>query len=110
MGRAFSRSSITAMSMGSETLSGRGASMGAPSETCSALAPTILALSKRVSFGGPIRLSLLKLIILVFFKIICFSPSYILKLYHKPREHDINISCFRGLQTAFRVEIGLKRE
>ncbi len=41
--------------MGSLTLGGSSTRIGAPSETCSARAPTILALSKRVSFGGPIR-------------------------------------------------------
>jgi len=63
-GNTFSLSSTTAISIGSTAESGSGASIGAPSESCRDLAPTILALSKRVSFGGPINAFFTKLIIL----------------------------------------------
>jgi hypothetical protein len=44
------------MWMGLEISSVTWMRMGAPIEICRALAPTILAFSKRVSFGGPIKL------------------------------------------------------
>ena len=45
-------SSFMAMSMGF-VFSAASTKIGAPIEICSALAPTILAFSKRVIFGGP---------------------------------------------------------
>ncbi len=57
MGRTPSSSSLRAISMGSDTSSGSSVSTGAPMDIWSALAPTILALSNLVGFGGPIRIS-----------------------------------------------------
>ena len=54
IGSTPSFSSAKAMSNGSLTRGGSSMSIGAPNESWSALAPTILTLSKRVSFGGPI--------------------------------------------------------
>jgi hypothetical protein len=47
-------SSSNAMSIGLEEPFATSISIGAPIEICKALAPTILAFSKRVIFGGPI--------------------------------------------------------
>ena len=46
-------SSLKAMSIGLVSVSMTSISMGAPIEIWSDLAPTILAFSKRVIFGGP---------------------------------------------------------
>ena len=54
MGSMLIDSSFRAMSMGLEIPSERSTSIGAPMEIWRALAPTILAFSKRVIFGGPI--------------------------------------------------------
>jgi hypothetical protein len=57
IGRAPSSSSLIAMSMESDTSGDSTVSIGAPMDIWSALAPTILALSNLVSFGGPMRIS-----------------------------------------------------
>jgi hypothetical protein len=56
MGRTFAASSATAMSMGLWMLGDTRMNGGAPSASWSDLAPMILALSKRVSCGGPIKI------------------------------------------------------
>lgn len=56
IGRTPSSSSRSAMSIGDSAGSLISSRTGAPMETWSALAPTTLALSKRVSFGGPISM------------------------------------------------------
>ena len=53
IGRIPVSSSLRAMSIGLVSVSMTSISMGAPIEICSDLAPTILAFSKRVIFGGP---------------------------------------------------------
>jgi len=55
IGRIPASSSFNAMSIGLEKLSEISTSMGAPIDIWRALAPTILAFSKRVSLGGPIK-------------------------------------------------------
>jgi hypothetical protein len=54
IGKIPTPSSFKAISMGLEIPSEMSISIGAPMEICRALAPTILAFSKRVTFGGPI--------------------------------------------------------
>ena len=49
-------SSFRAISIGLIGFSGGGIRIGAPIAICRALAPTIRALSKRVSFGGPTKI------------------------------------------------------
>jgi len=56
IGRMPMSSSFRAMSIGFEKPSEMSTSMGAPIDICRDLAPTILAFSKRVSLGGPIRI------------------------------------------------------
>ena len=56
IGKTPSPSSRSAISIGERVGSLISNSTGAPIDTCSALAPTTLALSKRVSFGGPISI------------------------------------------------------
>jgi len=53
IGKTPASSSFKAMSIGLEMPSEMSMSMGAPMEICNALAPTILAFSKRVTLGGP---------------------------------------------------------
>ena len=54
IGKMFAASSLSAMSIGPVKLCLESINMGAPIDIWSALAPTILAFSKRVIFGGPI--------------------------------------------------------
>ena len=63
IGRTFSSSSIMAISIG-DLASGILSRVGAPIAICRALAPTILALSKRVIFGGPTQIFLSSLVML----------------------------------------------
>jgi hypothetical protein len=56
IGKIPDSSSWIAISTGSINLACNSISIGAPIEICNARAPTILALSKRVNFGGPIRI------------------------------------------------------
>jgi len=56
MGSKPKLSSFIAMSIGLDTPSEVSTRIGAPIEICRALAPTILAFSKRVIFGGPIEI------------------------------------------------------
>jgi len=53
MGNVLALSSFNAMSMGPEKFLDGSIRIGAPMDICRALAPTILAFSKRVSLGGP---------------------------------------------------------
>lgn len=54
IGNTPAASSLSAMSIGPVKLCLESMSMGAPIDICRALAPTTLAFSKRVIFGGPI--------------------------------------------------------
>lgn len=54
-GNAFNLSSANANSIELVTPSGGSISNGAPIDSCRDRAPTILALSNRVSLGGPMR-------------------------------------------------------
>lgn len=54
IGRMLESNSFKAMLIGLEPPSDTSTSMGAPMDICRALAPTTLAFSKRVIFGGPI--------------------------------------------------------
>src|SRR5205807_10115244 len=56
IGRTPSSSSIKATSIGDSRSCLRSSSTGAPMDIWRALAPTTLAFSKRVSFGGPISM------------------------------------------------------
>ncbi len=58
MGSVPASSSLRAMSIGFERALDGSTSIGAPMATWRALAPTIRAFSKRVSFGGPIQIFL----------------------------------------------------
>ena len=53
IGKIPDSSSLKAISIGLERLSATSMRTGAPMDICRALAPTILAFSNRVSFGGP---------------------------------------------------------
>lgn len=55
IGKIPASSSFNAMSIGLESSSDASTSIGAPMDIWRALAPTILALSNRVSLGGPMR-------------------------------------------------------
>ena len=59
MGKALLSNSIIANSMEFLIPFGIGIKGGAPKANCRALAPTILALSNLVNFGGPISINLL---------------------------------------------------
>jgi len=54
IGKMSAASSLSAMSIGPVKPCLESINMGAPIDIWSALAPTILAFSKRVIFGGPI--------------------------------------------------------
>jgi len=54
IGNALASNSAVAIEMVSLVSSDHGIKDGAPSESCNDLAPVILALSNRVSLGGPI--------------------------------------------------------
>jgi hypothetical protein len=56
MGKIPAPSSFIAMSIGPVKPSETSTSIGAPMEIWRALAPTILAFSKRVIFGGPMEI------------------------------------------------------
>ena len=58
IGRMPPSSSFNAMSIGLEKPSETSTSIGAPMDICRALAPTILAFSKRVILGGPMEILL----------------------------------------------------
>src|SRR5260370_22216173 len=56
IGNTPSSSSRSAMSIGDIDASVESSRIGAPIDTCRALAPTTLAFSKRVSLGGPMAM------------------------------------------------------
>ena len=56
IGKTFDSNSAKAISIELENASSNSIRIGALIEICRALAPTILAFSKRVIFGGPIEI------------------------------------------------------
>src|SRR5436309_11997655 len=88
IGNTPSSSSKSAISIGDIDASVASSRIGAPIDTCRALAPTTLAFSKRVSLGGPIAMvscsleltaSLFATLVLILrgsFVVLCLSRSY----------------------------------